>query len=80
MIIGNSVTTIGSYAFANNTTLASISCFAPATAFVESGAFYDTANPLIIRVPAAGAVSDTWTAGGPQSFQGNDNVTVIKNL
>lgn len=76
--IDNSVASIGSYAFKTNP-LASINCFAPATAFVGSQALSYTANPLVIHVPATGAVSDSWTAG-PQSFQGNDNVTVIKDL
>ena len=78
--IGTGVTSIGSYAFKYNASLASVSCFAPATAFVGSQAFSYTASPLTIRVPATGAVSDTWTDGGPQTFQGNDNVTVIKDL
>ena len=75
--IPNSVTTISSYAFRYNTSLASVSCFAPATAFVGSQAFYYTASPLTIRARSSDA---SWTAGTGLAFQGNNNVTVIKDL
>jgi hypothetical protein len=75
--IPDSVTSIGSNAFRNNTTLASVSCFATRTAFVGSNAFTNTASPLTIRARAADV---TWTAGTGLSFQGNTNVTVIKDL
>jgi len=75
--IPNSVTSIGYYAFSNNTSLASVSCFAPATAFVGSQAFYYTASPLTIRARSSDA---SWTAGTGLTFQGNNNVTVIKDL
>ena len=78
--IPDSVTVIGNYAFNYCSSLASLSCFAAQTAFDSSqDAFLETGSPLIIHVPTVGAVSDTWTAG-PQSFQGNDNVIVIKDL
>ena len=78
--IGNSVTSIGVYAFAYNTSLATVNCYAPATAFTGSNAFYYTASPLTINVPTSGAVADTWTAGTGLTFEGNTNVTVAKNL
>ena len=78
--IPDSVTIIGNNAFSNCTNLASLSCFAAQTAFDGyQDVFFQTGSPLIIHVPTVGAVSDTWTAG-PQSFQGNDNVIVIKDL
>jgi hypothetical protein len=78
--IPNSVTSIDSQAFYGNFSLATVNCYAPATAFVGSNAFYYTASPLTINVPTSGAVADTWTAGTGLSFQGNTNVTVAKNL
>jgi hypothetical protein len=57
--------------------LASVSCFATRTAFINSNAFANTASPLTIHARAADV---TWTAGTGLSFQGNNNVTVIKNL
>lgn len=77
--IGTGVTSIGSYAFKYNTSLASVSCFAPTTAFVGSQAFHFTASPLTIRVRST---DSTWDAlvGTGKTFQGNTNVTVIKDL
>ena len=77
--IGTGVTSIDSYAFKYNTSLASVSCFAPTTAFVGSQAFYFTASPLTIRVRST---DSTWDAlvGTGKTFQGNTNVTVIKDL
>jgi hypothetical protein len=75
--IPNSVTNIQSYAFRNNSTLATIDCYTTQTAFTGSNAFQNTASPLTIHVRATDA---TWTAGTELSFQGNSNVTVIKNL
>ena len=75
--IGTGVTSIGSNAFLYNTSLASVTCFAPATAFVGSQAFTYTASPLTIRARSSDA---SWTAGTGLTFQGNDNVTVIKDL
>ena len=75
--IPNSVTTIGSYAFSNNTTLAEVNCNVALSVFVGSGAFHNTASPLTIH---ARATDGTWTAGTGLSFQGNNNVTVIKDL
>jgi hypothetical protein len=77
LTIPNSVTSVGSYAFSYNLGLTSVSCFAAQTAFVGSNAFDQTASPLTIR---ARAVDATWTAGTGLTFQGNTNVTVIKNL
>jgi hypothetical protein len=78
--IPNSVTSIGGYAFAYCPNLATVNCYAPATAFVGSDAFYLTGDPLTINVPTSGAVADTWMAGTGLTFQGNANVTVAKNL
>ena len=77
--IPNSVTSIGDYAF-STLSLATVLCYVAQSAFTGSGAFYNTASPLTIRVPTSGAVSDTWTAGTGLTFQSNTNVTVIKNL
>ena len=76
--IPNSVISIGNYAFANNTTLSVVNCYTTQSAFVDApSAFANTASPLTIRARATDA---TWTAGTGLSFQGNNNVTVIKNL
>jgi hypothetical protein len=75
--IPDSVTSIGDYAFGYNPNLATVNCYTTQTAFVGSGAFYSTASPLTIR---ARTTDDTWTEGTGLSFQGNNNVTVIKNL
>jgi hypothetical protein len=75
--IPNSVTSIGNGVFVFNTSLANVNCYTTQTAFVGSNAFYNTASPLTIRVRAT---DDTWTAGSGLSFQGNNNVTVIKDL
>ena len=73
-----SVTNIGNYAFRGNTNLASVSCFTTYTSFVVGGnAFFETASPLTIHARIADA---TWTAGSSQTIQGNNNVTVIKDL
>jgi hypothetical protein len=80
--IPSSVTSIANYAFGECTSLATILCYVAPSAFlasVGSNALSGTASPLTIRVPASGAVSNAWTAGA-QAFQGNSNVTVIKNL
>jgi hypothetical protein len=75
--ISDSVTSIGSYAFNRNNSLATVNCYTTQSAFVGSGAFYYTADPLTIHARATDA---TWTAGTGLSFQGNANVTVIKDL
>jgi len=59
--------------------LSTVLCYAQQSAFNGYDAFYGTASPLTIRVPTSGPISDTWTPGA-QSFQGNDNVTVVKDL
>jgi hypothetical protein len=75
--IPNSVTSIGSYAFHSNNSLATVNCNVSQSAFAGSGAFRYTASPLTIH---ARATDDTWTAQTGWSFQGNENVTVIKDL
>ena len=79
--IPNSVTSLGVYAFKSSTALATVLCYV-AQEVIGSEAFYNTASPLTIRVPTTGAVGDTWNAlvGTGQTFQGNTNVTVIRNL
>jgi hypothetical protein len=75
--IPNSVTSIGDYAFTSNTNLATVNCNTTLAAFVGTTAFTGTASPLTIH---ARATDGTWTAGTGLSFQGNENVTVIKDL
>ena len=75
--IPNSVTSIGDFAFSYNSNLATVNCYTTLAAFVGSNAFQSTASPLIIH---ARATDGTWTAGTGLSFQGNNNVTVIKDL
>ena len=75
--IPNSVTSIGSSAFNSNVSLDTVNCYTTQSAFVGSNAFYTTASPLTIH---ARATDGTWTAGTGLSFQGNGDVTVIKDL
>jgi hypothetical protein len=75
--IPDSVTSIGNFAFRGNTSLSSVDCYTTQTAFVGSNAFQTTASPLTIH---ARITDGTWTAGTGLSFQGNANVTVIKDL
>jgi hypothetical protein len=75
--IPNSVTSIGNYAFVSNNSLATVNCNVEQSAFTGSNAFGYTASPLTIH---ARATDGTWTAGTGLSFQGNENVTVIKDL
>jgi len=75
--IPNSVTSIENYAFGSNTNLATVNCYTTLAAFAESDVFVVTASPLTIH---ARATDGTWTAGTGLTFQGNDNVTVIKDL
>jgi hypothetical protein len=79
-IIGTGLTTIGSQAFGYCNNLSTVFCYVARSVFIGSYAFYNTASPLTIRVPTSGPVSDTWTAGNGLNFEGNSNVTVIKNL
>ena len=74
--IPDSVTSIGSNAF-YNTGLVTINCYAEQTAFTGSGAFFYTPSPLTIHVRLS---DNTWTAGTGLEFQGNNNVTIIKDL
>lgn len=76
-----SVTSIGNYAFSNNSTLATVNCYVTKTIIdAATNIFQATADPLTINVPTSGAVADTWTAGTGLSIGGNTNVTVAKNL
>lgn len=79
--IPESVTSIGSYAFGYNYILDTVNCYTTQTAFVGSGAFYFSnwmsANPLTIHVRASDA---TWTDGTGLTFQGLNNVTIVKDL
>ena len=75
--IPNTVTSIGTYAFFTCTSLATVLCYVEQSAFVGSDAFNNTASPLTIRARSTDA---SWTAGTGLTFQGNTNVTVIKNL
>jgi len=74
--IPNSVTNIGYGAFAYSTSLATVNCYTTQSAF-DVDVFKTTASPLTIH---AGATDETWTAGSGLTFQGNTNVTVIKDL
>ena len=75
--IPNSVTNIGSDAFAACSSLATIFCYVAQSAFTGTSALSGTANPLTIL---ARSTDSSWTAGTGLSFQGNTNITVIKNL
>ncbi len=75
--IPNSVTSIGYYAFFSNSNLATVNCYVARSAFVSYNAFQYTASPLTIHARAS---DNTWTAQTGWSFQGNTNVTVIKDL
>jgi hypothetical protein len=75
--IPNSVTSIGNYAFSYNQLLTTVNCNVPQSVFTSYSAFTNTASPLTIHVLST---DDSWTAGTGLSFQGNDNVTVIKDL
>lgn len=75
--IPSNVTSIGSYVFQNCTSFSTALCYVAQSAFTGSQAFYGTATPLTIRARSTDA---SWTAGTELSFQGNPNVTVIKNL
>jgi len=75
--IPNSVTTIGNYAFNNNTNLATVNCNTTLAAFIGSNALQNTSSPLTIHARVS---DDSWTTGTGLEFQGNNNVTVIKDL
>jgi hypothetical protein len=74
--IPSSVTRIDELVFGACTNLSAVNCFTTRTAFTNFAVFNGTASPLTIRVRES---DGTWTAGN-QSFQGNANVNVIKNL
>jgi hypothetical protein len=71
------VTSIGDYAFRSCTSLATVLCRVAQSAFTGIDAFLGTASPLVIQARITDA---SWTAGTGLTFQGNTNVTVIKNL
>jgi len=73
------VTSIGSGAF-SYAGLAEVFCYVAPSAFTGSSIFTETPDGLVIRVPSTGAVSDAWPDLSSQTFQGNNDVTVIKNL
>lgn len=75
--IPSGVTSIGGYAFQSCNNLATVLCYVAQSAFVGDETFAGTASPLTIRARSTDA---SWTAGTGLSFQGNANVTVIKNL
>ena len=75
--IPNTVTSIGNYPFYFCTSLSTVLCYVAQSAFIGVDAFFSTASPLTIRARSTDA---SWTAGTGLSFQGNANVTVIKNL
>ena len=75
--IPNSVTSIGSYAFRDSSALATVLCYVAQSAFTGTDAFDATSSPLVIQARITDA---SWTAGVGLVFQGNTNVTVIKNL
>ena len=77
LIIPMSVTSIDLHAFGNNTNLSSVSCFNSSTSFISTEAFINTGNPLTIH---ARINDNTWTEGNGQTFQGNTNVNIIKDL
>ena len=71
------VTNIGSEAFRYCSSLATVLCYVAQSAFTGTNIFTGTASPLTIRARSTDA---SWTAGTGLTFQGNTNVTVIKNL
>ena len=75
--IPNSVTLIDTFVFGNCSSLATVFCYAQQSVFYSSDAFDGTASPLTIRARSTDA---SWTAGTGLTFQGNTNVTVIKDL
>lgn len=79
--IPNSVTSINRFAFGGSFGLTTINCYTTQASFVytipSGGALKYTGNPLTIH---ARATDSSWTEGTGLSFQGNDNVTVIKDL
>jgi hypothetical protein len=70
------VTSIGGYVFQGCTSLATVLCYVAQSAFVGFDAF-PTTGSLTIR---ARSTDSSWTAGTGLTFQGNTDVTVIKNL
>ena len=71
------MTNIGSNVFTANTNLATVNCYTTRTAFYNGAMIFDnTASPLTLHVRST---DQTWVAG-TTSFQGNTNVTIIKDL
>jgi hypothetical protein len=75
--IPSSITSINSNVFSDCTTLSTVLCYVAQSAFIGTNAFSGTASPLTIR---ARSTDTSWTAGTGLTFQGNTNVTVIKDL
>ena len=78
--IGTGVTSVADYAFDGCTSLATVSCYVAQSVLNSGGAYYifrGTASPLVIQARITDA---SWTVGTGLTFQGNTNVTVIKNL
>jgi hypothetical protein len=75
--IPSSVTSVGGSAFNACSSLNTVSCYVAQSAFVGTNTFLGTASPLTIRARSTDA---SWTAGTGLTFQGNTNVTVIKDL
>jgi len=75
--IGTGVTSIGDSAFKECQSLATVLCYVAQSAFTGNNVLDATASPLTIR---ARSTDSSWTAGTGLTFQGNANVTVIKNL
>jgi hypothetical protein len=63
--------------FQDCTSLSTALCYVAQSVFAGVDAFTGTASPLTIRARSTDA---SWTAGTGLTFQGNTNVTVIKNL
>jgi hypothetical protein len=70
------VTSIGDYAFADCQSLTAVFCRVPQSAFSGNSAFSGTGGLTII----ARASDTSWTAGTGISFQGNNDIEVIKSL
>jgi hypothetical protein len=79
--IPNSVNYIGNYAFADNSSLATVNANVTKTVF-DIGSFIlaRTNNPLTLNVPIGDTTWDALIAASPTTYQGNANVTVVATL